>query len=300
MKPSAQHPTKGMRASSRLALQWAIAVGTVAAFVGLTWVVWQRLGPQVATDDDYLISPDEVHIEPPPPPWIRSDVRAAALRNAGFDERVSLLEEDLTERIARAFSLQPWIARVERVEKRYPAQVLVTVEYRRPVCMVEVPGGLYAVDAEGVVLPSQDFSPLEARRYPRLAGIDSVPIGPVGTAWGDPRVAGGARIAAALLEHWHKLGLARIAPLASGAATIDGSQIAFALISTSGMRIIWGASPGAESRLGEPTAEEKLARLLDYVARHGPLDGPHAPAELDLRHRNRAATAPQDAAGSLR
>ena len=151
----------------------------------------------------------------PLPPWIHTDLKAEVLRDASLDGPLSLLDKELTVRVAHAFALHPWVAKVQRVSKRSPAGVQVDLDYRRPVAMVEVPGpALLPVDGEGVLLPTADFSPQDARQYPRIAEIKTSPLGPVGTRWGDTHVTGGARIAAALLDDWQALKLHQVVPAA--------------------------------------------------------------------------------------
>ena len=43
-------------------------------------------------------------------------------------------------------------------------------------------------DADGVVLPSGDFTAESAAAYPRISGVESSPQGPEGSPWGDPVV----------------------------------------------------------------------------------------------------------------
>ena len=107
-----------------------------------------------------------------------------------------------------------------------PASVKVDLAYRKPVCMVVVPGGLLPVDAEGILLPrgEGDFSPIEATRYPRLEGVDHMPTGPVGSRWTDAKVIGGAEIAAAIGPAWEAFGLHRIVPLAADPAGSVGGD----------------------------------------------------------------------------
>ena len=100
------------------------------------------------------------------PWWIRSDVRTEVLRDSGLaNQPLSILDDGLVERIKRAFSLHPWVAKVVRVTKSRPGRVEVEVVYRRPVAMVEAPGEwLVPVDMEGVVLPQRRFHTTETRR----------------------------------------------------------------------------------------------------------------------------------------
>ena len=71
-----------------------------------------------------------------------------------------------------------------------PAGVKVDLLYRKPVCVAETPLAPLPlpVDAESVLLPGDDFSPLELTKYPRLVGVDRTPAGlAVGRRWSDAR-----------------------------------------------------------------------------------------------------------------
>ena len=125
------------------------------------------------------------------------------------------------------------------MEKFYPGRVVVEVVYRRPVCMVEVLGELVPVDVEGVVLPKEDFSSVELSWYPRLSKIESRPLGPEGTRWGDVRVVGGAEIAGALFSLWDKTDLDRIEPSKIAESSRDQDQT-YELVTRKGTWVFWG------------------------------------------------------------
>lgn len=254
-----------------------LAVLTLATF-GLSWAVaWYVVRDRVKQSDEYLLTADRVELSPLPP-WIHSDIKTEVLGSASLDGPLSILDPQLTQRLHDAFPLHPWVESVVRVSKQYPARVKVELVYRRPVCMVEVPGGLYAVDAASVLLPSGDFSPNEASRYPRLSGVNTIPIGQVGTPWGDPRVLGGSRLAAALIETWNQLRLARIVP---SPHPLDeaGEVFSYELQTLQGTSIIWGRPPGVDPA-GEPTPETKLNQLKQLAFQHGSLD---SAGPVDLR-----------------
>jgi hypothetical protein len=249
---------------------FTLAVLLVAGFTGGTWAVWRRVEKHVENSPDYLVKIEQITITPPPE-WVRSDVRAEAFHNATSPDRpLSLLDDNLAERIHIAFMLHPWVAKAT-VTKSAGARVRVDIEYRRPACMVEVAAGqlveLLPVDGQGVWLPGEDFSQKQKEGYPCLAGIDRRPIQPVGHAWGDPRVIDGAAVAAVLQPVWQQLKLYRIqcVPLAAGARPM------FELYTRGGTKIIWGAAGG--SILHEPGNDEKVARLQQYAAAHGGLVG---------------------------
>jgi len=260
----------------------AMVVLLLAVFLGGWYWLWcfGGVGGHVLSLDGYQLTSRDVEITPLPQ-WIHTDIRAEVFRDASLDGPLSIMDAELTERIAAAFSLHPWIAKVRRVKKYHPARVKVELVYRRPVCMVEVPGGLLPVDRRGVLLPCGDFSPIEAsRHYPRLVGIDTVPVGPAGERWGDARVAAGAEIAEVFGAAWQELKLDRIVPL-EPAQPHGGEQITYELFARSGTRIIWGRAPGTDMP-GEPPAVDKVARLQKYAREHGTLDGPHGPQRLDV------------------
>ena len=101
--------------------------------------------------------------------------------------------------------------------------------------MVEVSGGLLPVDGDGVLLPSDDFSPAEARKYPRLAEVKTVPIGPQGHSLGRcPRDRRSAKLAALLTTDWQAFKLARIVPTVPPAGVRSNDDISYELISQGG------------------------------------------------------------------
>jgi hypothetical protein len=272
----------------RRALLAAAMVFAVFGFLGRR--LWNQVEDDVLVRPEYALSPHQIQITPPPA-WIRKDIKAEALRAGSLDGPLSIVDERLAERLAKIFRLHPCVARVERVTKHYPSHVTVDLVYRRPAAMVEVPGGLFPVDDQAVLLPSDDFSTADARRYPRIAGIGSQPLGPVGTSWGDPSVVDGVKIALALAEVWHNLRLYSIRRTTTGEPPAPQSH--FELVTENGTVIPWGRAPGSEST-GEVTVAEKLARLNKYAADNGGLDESARRGDLDLRIRGGARTAARD------
>ncbi len=253
----------------------------LAAAIGGAWcVVWPQVRGHVLSRGQYVVGPQQVEITTPLPPWINAELRTEVFRNTSLEAPLSILDDDLTERIGNAFSLHPWVAEVPRVSKHHPARVEVELVYRRPVCMVEVSGRLFPVDSQGVLLPGGDFSPVEAGRYPRLLGVEKVSVGTLGESWGDPRVAGGAAIADALLAVWEGLELAGIVPSAPSATGV-GEEHTYTLVTRGGTRVLWGRAPGTDAP-GELAAADKVTRLQHYLAQHGTLEGRDGRQELDV------------------
>src|SRR5690606_35287460 len=108
----------------------------------------------------------------------------------------------------------------------------------------------------GVLLPPEDFSSNQVKKYLRLAVGPAQPQGPVGTPWGDARIEAGAQIAASLGDLWQKLQLYRIVSVSEPGTTSP----AFVIVTRDGAKVIWGHAPGQEAS-GEASASEKVAFL---------------------------------------
>ena len=152
----------------------ALALGTVAAVI--------YVYPHFMASGLYTVTQDKV-IVTPKPPWIHADIRAEVFRDPSLEGPLSSLDDGLAERIRRAFAAHHWVASA-KVRIRPTAEVEVDLVYRRPVCMVDQPGGPLPVDAAGVLLPSDDFSPVEKKSYPCLGGVDTRRHGRGGPAVG--------------------------------------------------------------------------------------------------------------------
>lgn len=239
----------------------------ILAFVSCCLGVWWLVKDRVQGGDAYIVTPEQFVVTEPPA-WIRTDVKRQVLQNASLNGGVSLLDESLVRRTAEAFPMHPWVEKVIRVQKMHPARVVVDLVYRQPVAMVVVPGGLYAVDVYGVLLPSEDFTADDAARYPRIDGISHPPLDQVGDAWGDPTVEAAARLAALLRAEWSHWQLARIVPAATSTAA---GEPQFEVVTRAGNRIVWGAAPSLEVLAGG-NPEVRLERLAQIAKEQGSLD----------------------------
>jgi len=281
--------------------------------------------PDPGEREEYRFETSQIEITPPPrdvPPEIVEQV----LQRARVPKTVSLLDDDLTEKLAKAFASHPWVAEVVSVRKSFPPRVQVELKYRQPVAMVETAGGLYPIDAKAVLLPPEDFSMADTRRYPLLRGIETQPRGPAGVRWGDVVVELGAKLAVALGPHWKELQLAAVLVPGSGAegggrkaeggdrrsevggrrsdsathySPLNPDSLKFVLKTVGGSRILWGRAPGSQYP-GELSAEKKIGRLKKYLSDFGGFDQPHGPYEIDIRHWQEITRRPLSAASHRR
>src|SRR5437763_10504006 len=142
----------------------------VAVAIGGSLYAWNRWGRAVSESPEYIVTAQQIAVTPQPA-WIHSNVKAEALRGATIS-RLDLRSRQLVEQVAHAFSLHPWVAKVVRVEKRYPAGVQVDLQYRRPALVVKLvlpdEKNLLFLDEQSVLLPSGDFAPSQAKDYLRI------------------------------------------------------------------------------------------------------------------------------------
>lgn len=260
--------------TSRRAGLGGIAVAVAAC--GAIWMAWARYGDAARGHPDTLLFPEAVELRGRPE-WVPEDLRTEALRDASLDGGLPLDDPQLPQRLKRAFEMHPWVAEVRSVAVRQPAAAVVEVRCREPVAMVRVPGGLLAVDAEGIVLPSADFAADTAAVYPRVAGIQSSPLGAEGSRWGDAAVHEAAALAAAIGPEWRALGLQEL----RSTATRGGRHWELAA-DEGGVTILFGSAPGREAE-GEPAAAVKIGRLRALAAEAAQgADRPTQPRRIDL------------------
>ncbi|MCA9120170.1 MAG: hypothetical protein H6822_23950 [Planctomycetaceae bacterium] len=275
---------------SRMASGFAGLIGATVVIAGLmvaAFFAWKHWAKPVLQISRYQLTPENLRI-PPPPPWIRTDIKAEVFRDASLSD-ASALEEDLTPRVAHAFEMHPWVAEVTRVSKQAPSNVIVDLTYRQPIAWVEVPEGMFGqqgqaalpIDGESVLLPQDGFTPEDLGLFIRIDVENLSMCGPTGAPWGDPRVAGAAAIATILGDQWRELGLYEIKVVADYSRPNIPSSTRYELLTPKEKRLIWGSAPGAEFP-GELPAIAKVRLLRDYVQKRGRLDE-SAVLGLDLR-----------------
>lgn len=125
----------------------------------------------------------------PPPGEARADFLVEVQYLAEIPDKFSLLDAGLTERLARAFALHPWVEEVVRVEITPARQVVIHLRHRTPVLAVASQGTTRAVDRHGILLPKS----ADTRGLPVYAGTARPPTGTDGQPWGDPAVEAAAR-----------------------------------------------------------------------------------------------------------
>ncbi len=218
--------------------------------------------------------------------YVPSDLGERVLQRLRSQGELFLLDRSLAKRVATALAEEPWVRNVNRVEKHRDGTLVVDLEYRRPVLMVRSSQGVYAVDRDGVLLPTSAFTASDVERFPVAVNVHSLPGGIAGQAWGDPVVKGAAMLADRLLQEsekgsaWKRFGMREIRL----PDRVEGKpdRLCYVITTSGQSEIVWGEPP--ETSEAEPTFEEKLQRLDYYLQRFGSFEEPHGTARIDIRH----------------
>lgn len=243
----------------------ALAGGAVLLFGMLALA--QKSRDYLRDQSRYTLTFDAIDLSPPAA-LSRVAFLSEVRRRGQLPDKLSLLDEDLAERLAHAFAAHPWVEKVQNIAILPGHAVHVELRYRTPVLAVLSGAEKRAVDGNGLLLPGA----ADPMGLPLFQASVAPPAGPEGTEWGDPRVTAAARTLAFLQDQRERLHLTGVESTKSG----------LVLFTASGSRVLWGHAPGGEAA-GESSAARKRAHLVDYCRQHGDLDHPDAPCEHDVR-----------------
>lgn len=290
--PAEPTPITWLARRNMLWLAFFVGTGAITARVS-----WMQFAKEIRGGKDFVIAPQRIKITLPPQ-IVRIDLAKEIAAN--FENNpMSLLDNNVVERVGQTLALHPWISRVKRVQKHYPGELWIDVAYRQPVAAVEVERpkprdgeprqqGVIPIDATGIVLNAKDLPDAFVKKdLLRIHAFGLYPSGDFGSKWDDEKIVGAAKLAGALASDWSAAGLYRI-EMAEG---IDSRSTTYHLFSSSGDNVVWGSAPGREAK-GEPSASQKLATLRSIVQTQGKFGVTEkAPRHFDLRDASQASRA---------
>ncbi len=272
-KSSSAEPKRSiLERSIRAAFRPRVLLSVALLGAGIVlYPAFVRMTPDLSERDEYRLQASEIDF-PEPPRWIPENLLDQVIERGKLPEELTVLDDSLAERVAKAFEQHPWVTKPVNVRVSVPARVEVSFEYRKPVAMVEVSDGFYPVDDQAVLLPPRDFPPSELGRYPKIVGLRTTPLGGVGSTWGDARVIGASQIAVILLPYWSEWGLQNIEVPKRTEAQQKYEELEFVINTRGGSKIIWGRPPGHQHPL-EITADQKIGKLKTYLSACESFDG---------------------------
>lgn len=265
--------TAPQRSPKRLLRLLTTLLGVATFLLVVLWVgQWTR--QRISGLDRYTIALTDIDC-PPPPDQNRADFLAEVQYLGGLPDHLHLLDDSLPSRLADAFARHPEVEKVQEVKIVPPRQVRVRLTYRTPALIVTLSesksGEFFVVDGQGVLLRwSGATGDLPTFATPRLSA------GPAGSPCSDPNVITAARTAAFLLPYRGQLPVTRIE------GTADNLILRGAVGSEGQRQVYWGHPPGDE-KPGEPSAEQKVRRLLELIKSSATEDNSGNPIDLRLK-----------------
>lgn len=254
-------------------IQWIASLVAAPAVLSILWpaillvvgyAAWQQWGSHYVAHQFYGVQANVISVTPPPP-YVRTDIVEMVYRDAAMD-KLSLMDVQACAKVASAFSSHPWVKRVVGVRKLPGGELDVRLEYRQPVAMVHVisrhpehdGAGFFAIDGEGVLLPTSDFSRAETEQYLHVVVPGAYPTGGVGSDFGDSRVQAAAMLAYLLNPYRKDLNLSSIGVHGD---LRENPVVQLEIANSDGGLWFWGSPPGNEVQ-AEPPAMMKLQNLL--------------------------------------
>lgn len=274
------------------------------------YVLWVNYGAKHLNKSLYGLHIENISLTPQPT-WIQSSVLTEVFQGSELG-RLSVIDRQMTPALYNAFRTHPWIRQVFRAYKLTGAQVRVDVEYREPLAMVyceisnqedkshSVKGqslngkpvsasgvvqnsnsgrriSFLPVDADAVLLPTQDFKPDQVPQFILIYAQDATPIGMIGSEYGDVRIKEALRLCRLLKDVREKFGIERIYVYPDQSS--QGPSRWSLEITTKNKKIRWGHPPGLEAP-GEPGFPAKLRKLGEFLL--NPTQNEVALSEMDL------------------
>ena len=225
---------------------------------------WLGIKEKLDSDERYLIGLKDI-IVLSPPQWVPPTLVKEAIQSDSKlqGKPLTILDKNLGNDLYRAFLLHPWVRNVRSIQLDYPPRVLVDLEFRTPIAIVEtgstvegekVKSDIFQIDADGYLLPTDYLKAFlssdktTVHDYLWILGADSTPVGACGQSWGDPVLDEAALLAEFLHEDISSLGIQQILippEEDSFSKKIDEprDKTSYRLKTRNGKEIIWGTFP---------------------------------------------------------
>jgi hypothetical protein len=177
-----------LAAPRRCLLQGLTLFLLVAALLGGLVFLGKWSLEQIRGQERYAVPFADIDCTPPQG-MERGEFLGEVQYYARLPDRIDLLDNELSEKLAAAFARHPWVEKVDGILLVPPRHVEVRLVLRRAVLAVPTRNGLIAVDRHGVCLPKSAAT----EGLPVFEEEARPPQGPAGTKWGDPKVEERAR-----------------------------------------------------------------------------------------------------------
>lgn len=246
--------------------RWGIYIVLITGTVFLLLLVHRKIYEHFTYDIRYSIDLDKFEIGHQPDWLIDNELQKSIKGSLHLTLKTHIFDEALIARLVTHYQSSPWVARVERIEKRLPNDLQIRLELRKPYVAVKLDKGFrksvyYLVDKEIVRLPGEYRNlPTMPLALPVVVGIRGAP--PIaGEKWPDKGLLSAVAVASIIEKHqlMPSLHLSRIDVQNIG-GRIRPLESEIVLWARNNVPIQWGRPPDA-TQFGEPSIEDKIRNL---------------------------------------
>lgn len=222
-----------------------------------------------------------------PPAWMNDELRQRIIQIATPVSAKSSLDHDQVKEIAEILSAEPWVIKVNRIQRVYgsaPGDTLeVDCDFRAPVALVQDEGWFWMVDAEGIKLPER-FTKDELAKVAIGRGLEKIqlrvvtgihqPAPQAGEKWPGRDLEAGIELARLFFDkpYMNDVAMIDVSNVDPVNPQMAGAKNEVVLHTRYNTQIRWG-SPIQQSGFSvEVPAAQKLATLQRLYTEYGRLD----------------------------
>ena len=248
-------------------------------FFFVIWSLWYTFGEQLVHRESYHLTRDKIkiyrHTPSGPvagvPEWLNEEafidklLQDIAKFGLGYttDQAFELLDARVISFFVKSAEGNPWVRRCVQVQKTYPANLKLVLEFRCPVLRISTSEDINApptetVDRDACQMPPLSDEFLKTKSYTVLYGIDSTTSNPpAGVEWPDPKVREAVQIVNAFGDKWERLGVQKI----KATTNYKEDRRTYVLYGVDKSTILWGESSEETSR-DTHSNRDKAAQVL--------------------------------------
>lgn len=246
--------------------RWGTFLLIPGVFILLILLVHRSIYHHFLHHPRYQVNPDILQIVERPD-WLTNKRMEQTIQASIKGELTSsIFDKDLIPKVLAHYQKNPWVEKVELIEKRLPNDLRVRLKLRKPVAAVlrerwDHRQIYYLVDKHTVRLPGQYRSiPELATPLPIIVGIKNLPPDP-GHKWPDKGLQSAVAVAEILDKYkiYAELDIARI-DVTNTNSHPDPRHSEIIIWTRNKVPIQWGRPPQTEN-YGELPVEEKIKNL---------------------------------------
>ncbi|MBI5360146.1 MAG: hypothetical protein HZA48_06135 [Planctomycetes bacterium] len=228
---------------------------------------------------DYLISTEEFNINlgtmklSVQPDWASAWYNSTIELPPPSEEEICIFNKDIVETVAKHYEANPWVEKVDCVEKVFPDKLRVRLTLRKPVAVVEKSGWYYLVDAEETRLPGQ-----YAQEETFQIGLSAIvrvnePLPEPGQKWTGDGVKSGIAVLQALKDNgFNEMLKIYAVDVENIGGKMNPLQSEIVVWADNMVPVMWGKSPYS-TKFGELSVDKKLENLKAVLSARPRLEG---------------------------